>query len=198
MELTLHAAQIEDCPRIAELHRAEIRTGFLSGLGIPFLTLLYQSMVTSSRAFCKLARDGDRTIGFISGAESTGGFYKDFLKKNSLEASLILFRKLREPKTVLKICETLFYPTRQNSSNCHAELFSIVLDTKYRNRGIAQRLFAELLHEFEIRGVKHFKVIAGSDLKPACRFYEKVGGKLSSEIEVHKDEKSLVYVWKVG
>ena len=78
-----------------------------------------------------------------------------------------------------------------------AELLSIVVNETYRGKGISQKLFARLVEEFKKRGSEQFKVTVGSNVKPACRFYEKMGGILHAEIEVHKGEKSRVYVWEI-
>lgn len=78
-----------------------------------------------------------------------------------------------------------------------AELLSIVVEEAYRGEGISQRLFNKLVEEFEKYDIDRFKVVVGSNLLPACKFYEKMGGIFHSEIEVHKGEKSRVYVWRI-
>lgn len=78
-----------------------------------------------------------------------------------------------------------------------AELLSIVVDEAYRGKGISPRLFNKLIEEFKKVGIEKFKVVVGSNLLPACRFYEKMGGVFHSEIEVHKGERSRVYVWEI-
>jgi len=54
-----------------------------------------------------------------------------------------------------------------------------------------------LVEEFRKRYVNSFKVVVGSNLIAASRFYEKMGGIFHSEVEVHKNEKSKVYVWNI-
>ena len=186
-----------DIENVALLHREYINTGFLSSLGSPFLELIYQSMVNSNNAFCIVSKDNNQIIGFSSGAISVGAFYKDFLMSNIIKASMILLPKILNLQFVKKIFETLLYPSRKEQNLPNAELLSIVVDKDYRGKGIAQKLFGKLEEEFRSRNIKQFKVIVGSKLIAACKFYEKMDGILYSEIEVHKGEKSRIFVWEI-
>ncbi len=182
---------------VACLHREYIKSGFLSSLGLPFLALMYRSMSDSNNTFCIVAKDKNKIIGFASGAISVGAFYKDFLRRNFIKASLVLLPRVFNIRFVKKIFETLFYPARKEQNLPKAELLSIVVDEKYRGKGIAQQLFVKLEEEFRNKNIKQFKVVVGSKLIAACKFYEKMGGFFYSEIEVHKGEKSRVYVWEL-
>ena len=186
-----------DIENVALLHREYINTGFLSSLGSPFLELIYQSMVNSNNAFCIVSKENNQIIGFSSGAISVGAFYKDFLMSNIIKASMILLPKILNLQFVKKIFETLLYPSRKEQNLPNAELLSIVVDKDYRGKGIAQKLFGKLEEEFRSRNIKQFKVIVGSKLIAACKFYEKMDGILYSEIEVHKGEKSRIFVWEI-
>lgn len=97
-----------------------------------------------------------------------------------------------------KILETLPYPSKKEGDLPYAKLLSIVVDERYRGRGVSGELFNALVNEFASQSVNRFKVIVGADLTPACRFYEYAGCVLHSEIEVHAGMKSRVYVWGIG
>ena len=45
------------------------------------------------------------------------------------------------------------------------------------------------------QGIKRLKVAVSGDNKRACRLYEKAGGTLLRQIEVHRGENSNVYVF---
>ena len=186
--------QIEN---VACLHREYIKSGFLSSLGLPFLALMYRSMSNSNNAFCVVAKDNNQIIGFSSGATSVGAFYKDFLRRNFIKTSMILLPKIFNIQLVKKIFETLFYPARREQNLPRTELLSIVVDKNYRGKGIAQKLFEKIEEEFRSRNIKQFKVVVGQKLVAACKFYEKMGGVFCAEVEVHKGEKSRVYVWDI-
>ena len=46
-------------------------------------------------------------------------------------------------------------------------------------------------------GVDKFKIVVGEKLKEAQNFYEKMGAKKVKEFELHKGEKSFIYIQKV-
>lgn len=195
--VNLRLATVEDSKSISKLHHQYIPSGFLSILGLLFLKLIYESMVNSKYSFCTIAEDSGKITGFVSGAVDVSGFYKEFLKKNFIKAGMILFPKVLNPKFMKKIIEILFYPVKKKNNLPEAELLSIVVEKNYQGKEVSQKLFEKLVEEFKRRNVNQFKVIVSSILIPACRFYEKMGGVLQSEIEVHKGEKSRVYVWRL-
>ena len=196
-QIIIQTASEKECDAIAKLHFEYIPTGFLSSLGIPFLRLLYQSMTNSKYAFCIIALEDNKVIGFVSSTTNVSAFYKEFMRRNFFKAVLILLPKFFNIKTVRKIFETLFYPIKKNTALPKAELLSIVVDKNYQGKGVSKELFKRLVNELGKRGVREFKVVVGENLMPACKFYEKMGGVLYSKIEVHKGEWSRIYVWKL-
>jgi len=194
---SLRIALKDDMQSIARLHCQNIEAGFLSSLGQPFLNLLYEAMAVSRSAVCFVAEENGQIIGFASGAVSVGGFYKEFLKKQFLRAMLILLPRAIKPAVAKKIVETLFYPSKNEGKLPSAELLSIVVDQNLQGQRIGEKLFIKLVGAFRERGITQFKVIVGENLTSACKFYEKMGGAFHSEIEVHRDEKSRVYIWTI-
>lgn len=181
--------------QIAALHQRYLNKGFLSSLGMPFLKLMYQLMNNSHNAFYLIEEEDEKIVGFISGAISVRGFYKEFFKKNILREAVNLLPKLINPVTLRKTLETLFYPLKKENDLPDAELLSIVVEEHYQGKGVGRKLFMKLVNEFKKLGVFRFKVVVGSNLIDACRFYEKMGGVFFSETEVHKGEKSRIYKW---
>ncbi len=187
--------QPDDVEQVAALHQHYMSRGFLPTLGIGFLKKLYAGMVTSDNAFCIVARDAGGVVGFVSGAKHVAGFYKEFVLNNFFSIGHILLPKIFNLKTMKKVVETLFYPLKKEASLPDAELLSIIVEESCRAKGVSQELFNGLVHEFTSRHIDRFKVVVGADLAIACRFYEKMGGVLYSETEVHQAMKSRVYVW---
>jgi GNAT superfamily N-acetyltransferase len=144
-----------------------------------------------------VAEDNGEVVGFIAGVVNLDEFYKEFLQKNIFKAGLILFFNSFKPAVIRKIFEALFYATAKTSSLPKAELLSIAITDNYRGKGVGQGLFERLAGELRNRGVKEFKCLVGSNLLPACKFYEKTGGVFHSETEVHKGEKSRIYLWRI-
>ncbi|GJM17010.1 MAG: hypothetical protein DHS20C13_23370 [Thermodesulfobacteriota bacterium] len=194
LNINIGKATTNEGIQIAQLHKEYIGSGFLGSLGTPLLELVYNSMIDSEIAFCIVAKDDEKVVGFVSGTTSMSGFYLQFLKDNFFKACVLLLPKFIKPAFMKKILESFFYPIRINSSHPKAELLSIVVDQDYQGKGVSRDLFLELAREFGKKNVNKFKVIVGDNLVPAKKFYEKMGGILSDEIEVHNGEKSKVYI----
>jgi len=203
----------EHCRAIARLHIEEIQTGFLSRIGDRFLLHLYRAMQVSRYGILLVATaEDDKIDGFVSASLNTRKFYIDFLTSNYLAKSIpslfgFVFSK-KDPCYAglqsgrgnfwVKCSETLLYPFRRKGEKfCDTELLSIVVDRRNRGKGTADALITELKNRFLERGVDRFKVVVGADNKRACRFYEKNGGRLVQQIEVHRGEVSNVYVFNL-
>ncbi|WP_338140595.1 GNAT family N-acetyltransferase [Candidatus Kuenenia sp.] len=139
---------------------------------------MYQLMNNSNNAFYLIEVEDGKIVGFVSGVISIRGFYKEFFKKNFIKGTVYLLPKLLKPVTMRKTLETLFYPAKKENDLPDAELLSIVVEENYQGKGVARKLFIKLVDEFKTRGVFRFKVVVGSNLIAACRFYEKNGWSL--------------------
>ena len=92
----------------------------------------------------------------------------------------------------------MFYPSKKEMQILpKAELLDIALLKKYQGRGLAQNLFREFSSSLYEVGIEEFKITIGEDLLQAQRFYEKLGATKSGTIEVHKGQKTLVYIYKM-
>jgi ribosomal protein S18 acetylase RimI-like enzyme len=138
-----------------------------------------------------------KVVGFVSGTPNIGKFYRNFLKKNFAVAIAILLQKHIIPQFTRKVIETLFYPLRKKENLPNAELLSIVVIKNYQGEGVSKDLFHKLTEEFKERKINLFKIVVGNNLVGACHFYEKMGCIFHSVIEIHKGEKSRVYVHEV-
>ena len=206
-------ARKEHCAAIAQLHMDGIKTGFLPNLGHDFLTRLYKAMVDSRYGLLLVALDEWSQIqGFVSASKSTRKFCLSFMlcPFGIKSAFSLLAKRSKKPRQTpagangfsnfLEKCgETLSYPFR--NTDCilpEAELLSIVVKKENRGGGIGGELIAVLKKRFSYQGIKKFRVVVGSDNKGACRFYERYGGKLIKEVEVHKGEISNLYTFQTA
>ena len=195
--INIRLADIQDSKKVAFLHKCNI-SGFLSSLGLLFLENFYRSMCVSKYAFCIVAESDDNIIGYVSGTTDLIGFYKEFVRKNILKMFIVLFTRIFSFVFIKKVLEDGAYSSGSRGLNLpKAEEISMVVDSAYRGRGISQNLIKKLKEEFKVRGVKQYKVAIGSGLEPSRRFHENIGGVLFSEIEVHKGEKSKVYIFDI-
>jgi ribosomal protein S18 acetylase RimI-like enzyme len=204
------SAKKSHCHDIARLHAQEIGTGFLSRIGDRFLIELYEAAQQSRHAILLVSIHEEDTIdGYVSASVNTRKFYSDFLLGKhflksipALLGSLFFQRSPRDPgdreeagTRLVKYWETFTYPFRnKGGAVCDYELLSIVVQENTRGKGVADALLTELKNRFFKHGITCFQVVVGSANKRACRFYERNGGRLLTEVEVHRGEKSKIYI----
>jgi len=192
---------------VARLHREGIDSGFLSSLGVEFLKQLYAGIAATGSGFVFVAeasggRDvggGGRVVGFVAGAEHVGRLYRGVLMRRGVMMLAPLARRLLRPATLRRIAGSVFYPSRSRHAAVgvpDAELLSIAVAPEARGSGVAGVLVDALVAEFQRRGVRAFKLVVGSRLERARRFYQKYGFRPAGTIESHGDP-SEVYVLDV-
>ncbi len=187
-------AKKEEARQIAEIHKQEIKKGFLSSLNIFFLTTLYSAIIKSTSSFCVVAEEGGRVIGFIAGSKNLKEFYRYFLKRYFIQAIFILLPQVFNLQKLRKIFEALFYPQKEKDLP-EAELLTIAVKKDYQGQGIAGQMLFKFIVEMKNRKVKIFKVLVGSELEPAVKFYKKNGFEFVKDINVHKNQVSHVYIY---
>jgi len=196
--MNISLATKKDATQIAIIHKQEINQGFLSQLGVKFLSKLYKSTMVSPNAFTIVAKDNDKVIGFISGCTNVTKFYHDFFKKYFFQVFFILLPKMFRLSILKKIFETLKYPQQKEEKKLPgAELLTIAILKQYHGRGIAQKMFEKFVEEIKKREISEFKVIVGENLPRAIAFYEKIGFKFHSPISIHTYKPSKVYIYKI-
>jgi ribosomal protein S18 acetylase RimI-like enzyme len=182
---------------VIRIHRIEISQGFLSSLGDNALALLFSHASESRFGRLLIAKDtaSGQIVGFLLGTVDTGAFYKDFLCKKFLKAVFVLAPKLLSFEKVRKVFETLFYPTKRELKTLpKPELLDIAVLKEYQGAGVAQLLFKEFSKKLRYIGIEEFKITTGESLVAAQRFYEKLGAEKAGEVEVHKGQKTLIYI----
>ena len=184
--------------QLARIHREEIKEGFLSTLGVPFLRRLYHALVRSQYA-CVIAAVGDEQIlGFICGSWNTGRIYREFLTRWGLLAAPVLLPKLLTFARLRKVLETLFYPSRaENQDFPREEILNFCVTAACQRKGVGKRLFFALMEEFRRRGVQAVKIVTGEGQKSARAFYESLGMSQAGEISIHGGSASFVYVYRI-
>jgi GNAT superfamily N-acetyltransferase len=186
---------------VVRLHRQELSSGFLSSLGDRALWLMFEFAAEDPSAILLVAQVGDgRVAGFLLGSVETSGFYRNFLRKKSLRAFVLVAPKLIfSPASIRKILETLLYPARKEVRALPAsELMDLVVDRHIQRHGIGRALFARFAEAMAERSVGNFRITTGASLADAHRFYEKMGAVRLSDIEVHAQQVTRVYIYEVA
>jgi ribosomal protein S18 acetylase RimI-like enzyme len=183
---------------VARLHKDCINQGYLSKLGLPFLTLLYESIDADSSSVLILSLDQNEVIGFVSGTRSMRGIYSQLLRRWPRLLSA-LAPLLLKPYELFRVIETvLFSAKRDETQLCDGELLSIAVNPKSRGRGVAQCLYDELIQRFKFLNVKSFKIVVGENLSPAHKFYTQMGAMPWYTTQVHKGARSIVYAHRIA
>lgn len=186
----------EELKVIARLHERWIPSGFLSLLGVGFLTRLYASIAGDSQGILIAAKDSNgKIVGFVSGTISLRSIYHRLVRRHFAFLSFLSLKCIFLPKILKRIRENMKYSAQgvAGGKGASAELLSIVVDGSVRGTGIAQGLFKELKDAFRQKGVDRFKILVGSQLVAAQKFYVKAGAVEVEEIELHQGERSFVY-----
>jgi ribosomal protein S18 acetylase RimI-like enzyme len=183
--------------QVAHLHAAAIDRGFLSELGEPFLTLLYQAIDEDASSVLITRSDQDRIVGFVSGGSGLGPLYRRLLRRG-LSVVRSLLPTMLSPRKIRKVAELLWHSREDEAAALpRAELMSIAVSPDLRRSGCAAELYRELCQHFRQHGVDDFKIVVGDALAPAQAFYRKMGAEPVSQITVHGDATSTVFVHRL-
>ncbi|HKY49574.1 MAG TPA: GNAT family N-acetyltransferase [Acidimicrobiia bacterium] len=191
-DAALRQARPGEAIRLAQLHASSIQAGFLSRLGIPFLTILYHALIRWRDATVIVAEHGG-AIGFVAGVQNTARFYRSFATKWGLLALIAALPRLLSPSVLRRARETLDYG--RGNGAVSAELLSMAVDLPARGLGIGRRLGQEFLTRMERASITRVKVVVGAVNGAAIALYESLGFITQRKVEVHAGEASLEMVW---
>jgi len=188
--------QVIHAGQVAALHIQCISTGFISSMGIDFVTSLYDAIVKSKSSLGVVAVRNEKVIGFVAFTTNLNKLYKSIIRRKGLKFALLLAGNVLSLRRVKKIFETLFYPARTKKINLPpAELLSIAVAPEERRKGLAGQLIKKGLRLYRKTGVDKVKVLIGADNKAGNKLYLKTGFKLIGQI-VNHGVLSNIYVAK--
>jgi ribosomal protein S18 acetylase RimI-like enzyme len=184
--------------QVAALHIQCISTGFISSMGIDFVTSLYDAIVKSKSSLGVVAVRNEKVIGFVSFTTNLNKLYKSIIRRKGLKFALLLAGNVLSLRRIKKIFETLSYPARIKKMNLpSAELLSIAVAPEERRKGLAGQLIEKGLRLYRKTGVDKVKVLIGADNKAGNKLYLKSGFELIGQI-VNHGVLSNIYVAKTG
>lgn len=196
----IRKGEVADAPQVARLHVEHINQGFLSSLGVGFLTVLYEYLARHEILF--VSAEADTVTGFLSASANTSGMMKRFVCKKFPQVLPRLGLLLFSPRFIRKVMETLLAPGKTESSTGTAahlpELLSIVILPEYRGGTLSGDLLAELEATLRSAGHDAYAVVAGASLAAANAYYRKQGFELAGTIMIHGGETSNVYRKTLG
>jgi ribosomal protein S18 acetylase RimI-like enzyme len=188
--------QVSHAGQVAALHIQCISTGFISSMGIDFVTSLYDAIVKSKSSLGVVAVKNGKVIGFVAFTTNLNKLYKSIIRRKGLKFALLLAGNMLSFRRIKKIFETLSYPTRIKKMNLpSAELLSMAVAPEERRKGLAGQLIEKGLRHYRKTGVDKVKVLIGADNKAGNKLYLKSGFELIGQI-VNHGVLSNIYVAK--
>jgi len=176
----------EHASQTAELHISSISTGFISSLGVDFVTALYEAIAQSKASFGFVAEEEGSVLGFVAFTTNLNSLYKSVILRKGLHFAFLLGGKILSLKRIKNVFETLFYPSRIKKMNLpSAELLSIVIAPEGCGKGLATRLVQKGFQECVKRGIEKVKVLVGADNAAANKLYMKCGFEFVGQIDSH-------------
>lgn len=170
----------------AALHIQGINTGFISSLGINFVTALYEAIAKSASSFGFAVEDNDKVLGFVTFTTNLNRLYKSIIAKKGWRFALLLAGKMFSVKRIKRIFETLFYPSRVKKMHLpDAELLSIAVNPEKYHNGLATELVRKSFEHCRKIGLDKVKVLVAAANEPANKLYRKCGFKLVGQIDNH-------------
>lgn len=199
MQVKINDLTVGEIEEVAILHKENINTGFLSSLGINFLKLLYSSIQGSNSGLLVVVKNNEKVQGFVSGTINIKNIYLHLIKKKLVRGFILVFTKVLSIKKINRIMELLLYPVKKDGKDQipDAELLSMAVNKNSREKGIGKILYNYLIEEFRKKEIYEFKIVVGDNLMGAQKFYDKMGAERVKSIEVHKKEKSWLYIQKI-
>jgi len=195
-EVEFKDLQVAHAGQVAALHIQCISTGFISSMGIDFVTSLYDAIVKSKSSLGVVAVRNGKVLGFAAFTTNLNKLYKSVVWRKGLKFALLLAGNMWSRKRVKKMFETLFYPARTKKMNLPpAELLSIVVGPEERGKGLAGKLIEKGFRHCRKTGVDKVKVLIGADNKAGNKLYLKSGFELVGQI-VNHGVLSNIYVAK--
>lgn len=185
---------------VARLHIEYIKSGFMSQLGERFLKCFYKTISKSESSYLAVyINEKNEVCGFISGTISLLNLKKDFKKNCKLIIIASFLKLIFDPVKILKFFESYMYASSKKFKvTTNSELISIAVKQELRGKGIAKILYKSLVDFFKEKNANIFKIMVGSNLTEANKFYEKMGAKKILEVEIHKGSKSYLYLHNIG
>ena len=182
--------------KVSKLHVENIKEGFMSELGVNFLKCFYQTIAQLDNGFLAVyVDDNNQVLGFIAGVVSLSKLKKAFQKRCFWQILNSFAKLIFMPRYVRKFYENYKYSSRIALKQFpESELISIVVKNEFRRKGVSKLLYLSLIDFFKKKNVESFKIIVGSKLIEAQKFYEKMGATKIAEIEFHKGIKSILYI----
>ena len=177
----------EHARQIAKLHIEGINRGFISSLGIDFVTALYEAIAENESCF-GIVSETEEVLGFVAFTKDINQLYKSIIRKKGLRFVFLLARKMLSFTRIKRVFETLLYPNKVKDDEMNlpeSELLSIVVAPQARRAGQATELIMKGFEHCSNYAINRVKVMVAADNKAANKLYQKCGFEFAKQIDSH-------------
>jgi GNAT superfamily N-acetyltransferase len=189
----------EDVTDVARLHIDGISTGFISSLGINFVSSCYGAILHSKSSFGYVAVSDGEVVGFAVVTTNVRELYKAVVFRHGARLALAVAGKMLSLRRLKNALETLFYPSRVEKPNLdlpRAELLAMAVGEGCLRKGVGSELVRRSFEECSRKGIEKLKVVTGAFMEGANKFYVECGFEPVGQFENH-GISSNVYVAEV-
>lgn len=185
-----------DSTSLAWLHAETLTKSFLASLGEQFLNQLYAFLIQTEKVW--VYKEEDEIKGFVSFSSNPAGMMKRFLISCPGSIFILAFKTIIHPIHLKQFTETFCTPFKSKRNETIGlplgELLSISVSPHCQASGIGSQLVKALEEYLRQNHIFHYKVVAGGELVGANKFYVKNGFVLATQVKIHGDQLSNVYV----
>mgnify|MGYP003576763873 CR=1 FL=1 len=166
------------------------------------MSLLYRAIDGNTTSVLVTAWEKGEMIGFAAGGGSMRRIYLRLLKR-PLALAKALAPVLLSPRQLVRVVDVVRYTFGGSPVDAEVppppnELLSIAVTPAARGQGHADSLYQRLCDEFSARGVDCFRIVVGSDLARAHRFYARMGARPIGKLKMHRGAASVVYLHEIS
>ncbi|MBI3494204.1 MAG: GNAT family N-acetyltransferase [Acidobacteria bacterium] len=171
-----------DVGAIIDLQMAFLEGSIVTRLGKPFLAAFHHAALghPSTRAF--VATDADGKLGGFAVASVDVAAFNSHTKRRVLWPLVQALLTPRGMRLMWRFARSLVEPDPE--PYMPAELLLLVVDARYRRRGLGQQLLAAIEQAFARDGVSRYRVAVRSQLAVARAFYLATGFEAEQELFV--------------
>ena len=170
-----------DIRALVDLQKASLDGSVITQLGRGFLAAFHAAALEHPSSHALLAVAGGAIGGFALATVDVDAFNSHVKRR----VFVPLLRSLAAPRglpLMWRFARSLVEP--QPEPQMPAELLLLVVDARYRRRGIGQRLLAEMEQAFVGDGVARYRVAVRSHLAVAKAFYMATGFEREQDLLV--------------
>jgi len=166
-----------------------ISWGLLTQLGEDVVTGFYRALTQSRVAFCFVAEEDGAPQGFVAGICDWSPVFWQVVRYTWWPL-ILAFPSLIVSGRLRRLLETGRY-TKSKQEGVNAEFLSFGVKEEARGRlWTGTALIHAAMNEFRRRGVLKVRGVVWEQNERALRFFEAVGFKFVSDIEIHPGERS--------